>query len=1279
MEKETGLHARNGTAVTHTVAMGNLLSTDTSTLYLDANSGFDASRPITVFTVVTTRLGNAVTFKEVNPSPTLSNFSVPAKVLGNASFALTAPQSNSDGAFTYSSSNLAVATISGTTVTIVGAGTTTITATQTATATYGSNSITATFTVIPLATLSNFSVPSKIFGDAPFALTAPVSNSTGAFTYTSSNLAVATISGSTVAVVGAGTTTITATQAATATHGSNSITSTFTVSSASANANASYTVLTLTTNNSTYNDDLVVAQNINNSYQTLTGDDSKVTVVLQNPFLFNNINYNTVYINSNGTIGFNTASNTSTYNATSSAASTMAAFFLPWSDTLTNKFYYKEDVISKTFTLIYDNVYWGSSTPCKSGIKLFLDNSGIAIINFGAIGSSANTSLLGFSFGSSIQSNLITTSLDGIFVPLQSPLITITNTQANYANKQIVISSSEIIISYFSVPTKLLGDAPFDLTAPVSKSDGAFTYTSSNPAVATISGSTVTIVGVGTTTITATQAATTTYASNSITATFTVTKLYTVVTTNNSTYNDDLVVAQNINNSYQTLTGDDSKVTVVLQNPFLFNNINYNTVYINSNGTIGFNTASNTSTYNATSSAASTMAAFFLPWSDTLTNKFYYKEDVISKTFTLIYDNVYWGSSTPCKSGIKLFLDNSGIAIINFGAIGSSANTSLLGFSFGSSIQSNLITTSLDGIFVPLQSPLITITNTQANYANKQIVIFTTSPTLSNFSVPSKLLGDAPFALTAPVSNSDGAFTYTSSNLAVATISGSTVTIVGGGTTTIIATQAATATYASNSIIAATFTVLILPTLYFEVTSRAVSDAPFTLSPPESNSAGAFTYSSSNPAVATVSGSAVTIVDIGTTTITATQAATATHLSNSITATFTVLLLPPPPPISLDGGIIKYTGNRLDVPTSSALFIQADPRGTGSEWFAVVKDGMKAAITAYTAGTNAPFIPSGQSVPVPFNNIVTTLMTDLSSTFKDRTSFNQPIGSWDTAKVTSMTDMFYSAIAFNQPIGSWNTSKVTTMSNMFYNLNTASIYSFNQDIGSWNTANVTDMYRMFRAANQFNNGGSPSISSWNTSNVVNMLGIFARSSAFNQPIGSWNTANVTDMSNVFQNATVFNQPIDSWNTANVYTMSQMFYEINFNQPIGSWNTANVTNMSGMFSSATAFNQPIDSWNTAKVTTMSYMFYNVRSFNQPIASWITSKVTTMANMFQSATIFNQPIGSWNTANVTTMASMFQSATIFNQPIGSWNTAKVTAFSNFRTASALSTENTPPKFR
>ena len=61
----------------------------------------------------------------------------------------------------------------------------------------------------------------------------------------------------------------------------------------------------------------------------------------------------------------------------------------------------------------------------------------------------------------------------------------------------------------FTIPAKVIGEAPFSLTSPLITSDspGAFTFSSSNTAVATVSGSTVTIVGIGSTTITANQAA----------------------------------------------------------------------------------------------------------------------------------------------------------------------------------------------------------------------------------------------------------------------------------------------------------------------------------------------------------------------------------------------------------------------------------------------------------------------------------------------------------------------------------------------------------------------------------------------------------------------------------------------------------------------------------------------------------------------------------------------------------------------------------------------------
>ncbi|MDA8538337.1 Ig-like domain-containing protein [Candidatus Pelagibacter bacterium] len=75
------------------------------------------------------------------------------------------------------------------------------------------------------------------------------------------------------------------------------------------------------------------------------------------------------------------------------------------------------------------------------------------------------------------------------------------------------------------------------------------------------------------------------------------------------------------------------------------------------------------------------------------------------------------------------------------------------------------------------------------------------------------------------------------------------------------------------------------------------------------------------------------------------------------------------------------------------------------------------------------------------------------------TSFNEDIGSWNTAAVTRMNLMFRNATSFNQDIGSWNTAKVTRMDNMFYDAT-----SFNQYIRSWDVSKVTNFGNMFGGA-----------------------------------------------------------------------------------------------------------------------------------------------------------------------------------------------------------------------
>jgi surface protein len=175
--------------------------------------------------------------------------------------------------------------------------------------------------------------------------------------------------------------------------------------------------------------------------------------------------------------------------------------------------------------------------------------------------------------------------------------------------------------------------------------------------------------------------------------------------------------------------------------------------------------------------------------------------------------------------------------------------------------------------------------------------------------------------------------------------------------------------------------------------------------------------------------------------------------------------------------VIQYIGLASTV-TTTPKFIQANLRGT-TEWFAVVNQSMKTAISNYASGTDGPFRrdSADPATVVTWNNIVTTLMTDMDSLFRDNSTFNQPIGSWDTSNVTDMDSVFYQAQAFNQNIGSWNTANVTTMSFMFY------AKAFNQNISSWDIAKVVSMSGMFFNAVAFNQN----ISNWNLNLHPNVL------------------------------------------------------------------------------------------------------------------------------------------------------------------------------------------------
>ena len=147
--------------------------------------------------------------------------------------------------------------------------------------------------------------------------------------------------------------------------------------------------------------------------------------------------------------------------------------------------------------------------------------------------------------------------------------------------------------------------------------------------------------------------------------------------------------------------------------------------------------------------------------------------------------------------------------------------------------------------------------------------------------------------------------------------------------------------------------------------------------------------------------------------------------------------------------------------------------------------------------------------------VVTTKVTDLSNIFKDESTFNQNIGSWDTSSVTNMTEMFNGATLFNKDIGSWDTSSVTDMNQMF-----ASAAAFNKDIGSWVTSSVTDMFGMFFRATAFNQD----ISRWVTSSVTEMKWMFYDAKAFDKDLSGWNVLLVTSCDDFSTGASSWSNP-----------------------------------------------------------------------------------------------------------------------------------------------------------
>jgi hypothetical protein len=479
-------------------------------------------------------------------------------------------------------------------------------------------------------------------------------------------------------------------------------------------------------------------------------------------------------------------------------------------------------------------------------------------------------------------------------------------------NAVSAVSTPSVVANFIAIKTtpnlslaaftnKLTTDDPFSLSV-TSLSDGVLTFLSSDTSVATVSSSgQVTIVGAGTTTITVNLAASANgvYAAASVTRQLvvslpvvqTVQAGFSVLTDNSDFSGLDFDLGMTT-----LFTGVDETVRPITMpnSNFTFNAAAYTILYAGSNGWFSFGT--NVAEVNFGENTQQPINTF----------RFFSRDHVSTGSYKFVSNNTrlmfklsgyIYGATTTKTFSIKVIIEQSGEIRINY-TLASTIISDLVIIGY---VGNNISSTS-DDTFLTLGGVTFnnSISSNLFSLLNGKSILYIPEryPTFGTFSLPADIQvyqnQTITRTLTPPTSNSSGGFTFSSSNTAVATISisggVSSINVIGGGTTTIRATQAASGGYESSSVTASLTVTVVLPTFgTFSLPSHELVYQNQTitreLTPPPSNSSGAFTFTSTNTDVATISisggVSSINVIGAGTTIIAATQAVSGIYASSS--------------------------------------------------------------------------------------------------------------------------------------------------------------------------------------------------------------------------------------------------------------------------------------------------------------------------------------------------------------------------------------------------------------
>ena len=450
-----------------------------------------------------------------------------------------------------------------------------------------------------------------------------------------------------------------------------------------------------------------------------------------------------------------------------------------------------------------------------------------------------------------------------------------------FLSAAIVISSFSLLgsqVAPVAATTTQLGSlsiilVPLDqktitVTPPTSNSPGQWSLSLDNPALATINGLTLTLLGIGSGQLTFTQAATGAYTSASRTTVFRITPgtpvlgSWSPLTATLSAGQYKIIPPTSSSTGLWSYTLSNNVV-----NGYTIATVNGNTVNFLDGGTV---------TINATQQSTST----YLPASTTNTLQISAIKPVVG-AFS------------------DLTLSKDSVGTFNLKA---PTSTSPGPWQFSSSLPS--VATVIGSLVTPLSAGTTVITahqlplnGYQSTTLTMNLTITAPAPTVGTLAPITYTLGGIPnntLPITTPTSNSSGAWDYTVADPTVATVNGSLITFLKGGTTTISAKQNPTGSFGYSALLTAPLVVnqktfiTPLPNL-----SQVVGDPAIGITPPITQSTGAWTLTSSDPTIAAVNGLNITVGNAGVATMILSQAAQGTWLANSTTFTVNVLGLVP--------------------------------------------------------------------------------------------------------------------------------------------------------------------------------------------------------------------------------------------------------------------------------------------------------------------------------------------------------------------------------------------------